>query len=55
MNAATKAADKFDLIKRLIIKDDPQFENICMKFYFANTKYSREPDCLIFAKQDKII
>ena len=26
-----------------------------MKFFFKNTKYNREPDTLIFARQHKII
>jgi hypothetical protein len=47
--------EKFELIKRILIKDKPEFEKICMQFTFKITKYEREPDTLIFVRQHKII
>jgi hypothetical protein len=42
--------DKFELIKRIVIKDNPDFEKISMQFKFENTKYGREATNLIFAR-----
>ena len=55
INVAADVADKFELIRRVIVKDEPEFTKISMQFMFKNTKYEREPDTLVFARQDKII
>lgn len=55
LNANADTTDQFDLIKRIIVATNPEFEKICMTFMFKNTKYEREPDTLIFAKKTKII
>ena len=54
LNATSDVSDKFDLLKNIIIKDNPELEKICMQFYFKNTKYGRDPDTLIFARQHEI-
>ena len=47
--------DQFELIKRIVIKDNPAFEKISMQFMFQKTKYGREVTHLLFARQDRIV
>lgn len=47
--------DKFELVKRIRIREIPEFYDVCMQFYFALTKNSRDPTSLIFAKKDRLI
>ena len=37
----TDAMDQFELTKRIVIKDNPQFNKICMQFCFQKTKHGR--------------
>jgi hypothetical protein len=47
--------DKFNLIKRIIIKDIPIFTKVSMQFYFKNSKSpGKDPNEIIFAKQDRL-
>ena len=46
--------DKFGLIKHFVIKGNPIFYKIAMQFYFKTLK-GRDPQEIIFAKQDSII
>ena len=43
------------MVKRIKIKDDPMFEGICMEFYFKQTKIDKEPNVLLFARQDSLL
>lgn len=47
--------DKFELIKRIVIKDMPIFNKISMQFYFKNTRGDKDPNEIIFAKQDQLM
>lgn len=47
--------DQFKLIKRIVIKDIPEFSRVSMQYYFKLTKYGRDPTSIIFAKQDRLI
>ena len=47
--------DKFVQFKRIIIKDMPEFNKICMQFKFKIQKNGKESNALIFAKQDRIM
>ena len=51
----TTEPDKFVQIKRIVIKDMPEFDSISMQFVFQTTKGGREPNSLIFAKMDKLM
>lgn len=47
--------DKFELIKRIIIKDIPMFNKVSMQYYFKNQKSpGKDPNEIIFAKQDRL-
>ena len=47
---------KFELFKRIIVKDIPIFSKVCMQFYFENVNSIDEiPSSLIFVKQDRVI
>jgi hypothetical protein len=41
--------DKFELVKRIVIRDIPEYEKIAMQFYFKNCK-CKDPFEIIFAK-----
>ena len=43
------------LIKRIVIKDMPEFDSISMQFVFQITKGGREPTSIIFAKKNKMM
>ena len=47
--------DKFELIKRIVIREIPMFNKISMQFYFKNTKGGKDPTEMIFAKQDQLM
>lgn len=47
--------DTFELFKRIVIREIEEMQGICMEFKFKISKASHEPNCLIFAKKDKII
>ena len=47
--------DVFQFIKRVLLRDNPKFENICMDFHFKNPRSGYEPSTIIFAKMDGII
>jgi hypothetical protein len=47
--------DKFELIKRIVIREIPMFNKISMQFYFKNTTRGKEPTEIIFAKQDQLM
>lgn len=55
LNVDSGLADKFELIKKIRVAEMEEFTKISMQFLFKNTKYDRDPDTLIFARQDKII
>lgn len=42
---------QFNLQNRIILKDMPEFKNVCMDFQFVNQK-GLERDTLIFCKKD---
>ena len=42
--------DKFEFIKRIVIRDIPMFDKISMQFYFKNKKGGKDPNEIIFAK-----
>jgi hypothetical protein len=46
--------DKFELIKRIVIREIPMFNKISMQFHFRNTKSVKDPTEIVFAKQDRI-
>ena len=46
--------DKWELIKRIVIKDNPEFNKISMQFIFQKTDYNEEADTLIFATSTKL-
>ena len=50
----TDAMDQFELIKRIVIKDNQEFHKICMQFHFQKTKLGRLPTNLIFATSFKL-
>ena len=51
----TGGRDKFLLIKRIVIKDNPLFTKICMQFHFKNPKYEdHTPNTLVFTKMTEI-
>ena len=54
-NQNTDDNDIFKLLKRIIIKDIPEFNKISMQFCFKNTKNGREVTSLIFAKQERLM
>ena len=54
-NQNTDDHDIFKLLKRIIIKDIPEFNKISMQFCFKNTKNGREVTTLIFAKQERLM
>jgi len=47
--------DKFEQVKRIRIRDKPEFIDISMQFQFKLTKKDKEPTTLIFARQDRIM
>lgn len=47
--------DKFELVKRIVIREIPMFNKISMQFYFRNTKEGKDPTEMIFAKQDQLM
>ena len=56
-NISTSAdPDTWALWKRIIIKEMPEFENICMQYHFKITKGDavRDPTHIIFARQERI-
>lgn len=55
LNVDSGLADKFELMKKIRVADEEEFTKISMQFIFKIMKYNREPDTLIFARQDKII
>lgn len=42
--------DKFELFKRIVIRDKPEYSKISMQFCFKLTKPGMEPTHIIFAK-----
>ena len=54
-NMNTAEMDTFEQIKRIRLRDNPEFNDICMDFHFKHTKNNKDPNTMIFAKQDKII
>lgn len=47
--------DTWKLVKRLVIKDMPEFEKISMQFHFSLTKNGKDPNQLVFARQEHIL
>ena len=45
----------FNLHKRIVVKEIPIMNKVCMQFYFERTDKGKEPNSLIFVKQDRII
>jgi len=45
--------DKFELAKRVVVKDMPIFTKVCMNYHFKNST-SKEKDTIIFCKIDEI-
>lgn len=43
---------KAELWKRIVVKDIPEFNKVCMQFYFK--EFQNEPQAIIFSKQDYI-
>jgi hypothetical protein len=50
----TGGRDKFVLIKRIIIRENPFFSKICMQFHFKKAKYDLTPNTIIFTKATQI-
>lgn len=48
-------SETFSLVKRIMIKDRPDFKKISMQFNFKKSRGSNEPTRLIFARQDALI
>jgi hypothetical protein len=36
LNALPKDPEKFTLYKKIVVKDMPMFEKVCMQFFFKN-------------------
>jgi hypothetical protein len=47
--------DNLELIKRIVIREIPMFNKISMQFYFKNTRNGKDPNEIIFAKQDQLM
>lgn len=51
-----KAGNKnYELYKRIVVKDIPVFNKVCMQYYFQNTPVGTVLNSLIFVKADRII
>ena len=47
--------DKWEQIKRIVVKDIPFFNKVCMQYHFKNTASELvEPDTIIFVKKEEI-
>lgn len=51
----TDEPETFSLVKRILIKDRPDFKKISMQFSFKRTRNGGDPTKLIFARQDAMI
>lgn len=45
--------DKFELAKRVVVKEMPIFTKVCMNYHFKNSN-SKEKDTILFCKIDEI-
>jgi hypothetical protein len=52
--STTNEPDTWSLIQRIVIKDLPEFDKICMQYHFKIAKGGKDPTHLIFARQEKI-
>ena len=47
--------DEFVLHKRIVVKEIPIFDKVCMQFFFKKSRSpEEEPDTLVFCKKDII-
>ena len=54
MHDANDHADLFRLHKRIILKDIPIFDKVCMNFLYKKPKDNSFPTTLIFVKKENI-
>ena len=57
--ALTQATDrdprpKFELFKKITVKDIPKFQQVCMKYYFKDFDSDGEAQALIFVRLTEI-
>ena len=45
---------KFELHKRIVVKDIPTFKKVSMQYHFNATKFGLDPSSIIFAKFDAV-
>lgn len=45
----------YELHKRIVVKDIPVFNKVCMQYYFQTTQSNETLNSLIFVKADRII
>lgn len=49
-----QGSNKFEQLKRVVVRDMPIFTKVCMNFHFKNTNDKEKKDTIIFCKQDEI-
>lgn len=45
---------KFELFKKIVVKDIPKFKQVCMKYYFKDCDNNEEPRALIFVRLTEV-
>ena len=52
--AGKNGRDSFEQIHRVVLKEIPEFTQVCMQYHFKDYPEGAEPDTLIFSKRDQI-
>ena len=55
VNFNTDEPDRFVLVKRVIVRERPEFNKISMEYHFKVSKSEKDPNTIIFAKREEIM